>query len=247
MEIPAPMRIDRYVHDERLTWGAAGVLTVVTALHLTGIGKLLTSKPPSYALPETPPIFQVSLQKLPPPPPPRVAEPRPADAPPPPSDAVQERPRKTRPVPILVDTPTTDPVPPDTQVKPYEIGDELLPGVPGPPMPEGVEGTDEPLYADAAPVEETPVHWNLKLVDMKPPVYPPRCLRMGIEGRVKVRVLVGENGRPQEVALGESSGESALDQAAMDAVRQWRFEPAKRNGVPVRAWAVVPVEFKLID
>jgi protein TonB len=62
-----------------------------------------------------------------------------------------------------------------------------------------------------------------------------------------VRVLVGENGRPQEVTLGKSSGEAALDQAAMDAVRGWRFEPAKRNGVPMRAWAIVPVEFKLID
>ena len=239
------MRIDRYVHDERLTWGAAGILAMVTALHLAGIGRLLVSKPPAYAAPEASPIFQVSLQKLPPPPP-RATVPRPADAPPQ-SDAVRDRPQQTRPVPILVDTPTTDPVPPDTQVKKYEIGDELLPGVPGPPMPEGVEGTDEPLYADAAPVEETPVYWKLKLVDMKPPVYPPRCLRLGIEGRVKVRVLVGENGRPQEVSLGESSGESALDQAAMDAVREWRFEPAKRNGVPVRAWAIVPVEFKLID
>jgi len=237
------MRIDRYVHDERLTWSAAGVLMVVTALHLAGIGKLLTTRPADVERPPDAPIFQVSLQKLPPPrPPPTV--PRPADAPPP-SDAVQDRPRKTRPVPILVDTPTTEPVPPDTQVKPYEIGDELLPGEPGPPMPEGA--TDEPLYSEAAPVDEIPVHWNLKLVDMKPPVYPPRCLRMGIEGRVKVRVLVGENGRPQEVTIGESSGESALDQAALEAVREWRFEPAKRNGVPVRAWAVVPVEFKLID
>jgi outer membrane biosynthesis protein TonB len=179
------MRIDRYVHDERLTWGAAGVLAIVTALHLAGIGRLLVSKPPAYAAPEASPIFQVSLQKLPPPPP-RATVPRPADAPPQ-SDAVRNRPQQTRPVPILVDTPTTDPVPPDTQVKKYEIGDELLPGVPGPPMPEGVEGTDEPLYADAAPVEETPVYWKLKLVDMRPPVYPPRCLRMGIEGRVKVR------------------------------------------------------------
>jgi protein TonB len=239
------MRIDRYVHDERLTWGAAGVLTVVASLHLAGIGKLLTTHPSVVARVQDAPVFQVSLQKLPPPrPPPTV--PRPADAPPP-SDAVQNRPRKTRPVPVLVDTPTADPVPPDTQVKPYEIGDELLPGEPGPPMPDGVEGTDEPLYSDAAPVDETPVLWNLKLVDMKPPVYPPRCLRRGIEGRVRVRVLVGENGRPQEVTIGESSGESALDQAALEAVREWRFEPAKRNGVPVRAWAVVPVEFKLID
>jgi protein TonB len=221
------------------------VLTIVTALHLTGIGKLLTTRPAAVVRVADVPVFQVSLQKLPPPrPPPTV--PRPADAPPP-DDAVQNRPRKTRPVPVLVDTPTTNPVPPDTQVKPYELGNELLPGETGPSMPEGVEGTDEPLYSDAAPVEETPVVWNLKLVNMKPPVYPPRCLRRGIEGRVRVRVLVGENGRPQEVTIGESSGDSALDQAALEAVRDWRFEPAKRNGVPVRAWAVVPVEFKLID
>ncbi len=239
------MRIDRYVHDERLTWGAAGVLTLVAALHLAGIGKLLTTHASVEARVQDAPIFQVSLQKLPPPRPP-LAKLRPDDAPPP-GDAVENRPRKTRPVPVLVDTPTTDPVPPDTQVKPYEIGDELLPGEPGPPMPDGVEGTDEPLYSDAAPVDETPVLWNLKLLEMKPPVYPPRCLRLGLEGRVRVRVLVGENGRPQEVTVGESSGESALDQAALDAVRGWRFEPARRNGVPVRAWAVVPVEFKLID
>jgi protein TonB len=237
------MRIDRYVHDERLTWGAAGVLMAVTALHLSGIERLLVAQPEPVAL-EASPVFQVSLQKLPPPRLPPALQPRPADAPPP-TDAVENRPRQTRPVPILVDTPTTDPVPPDTQVKKYEIGDELLPGVPGPPMPEG--SGDEELYADAAPVEETPVLWNLRLVDMRPPIYPPRCLRLGIEGRVKVRVLVGENGRPQEVTVGQSSGEASLDQAAIEAVREWRFEPAKRNGVAVRAWAIVPVEFKLID
>jgi protein TonB len=143
-----------------------------------------------------------------------------------------------------VDTPTTDPVPPDTQVKKYEIGDELLPGEPGPPMPEGVPGGEG---TEPAPVEDTPVYWKLKLVDMRPPVYPPRCLRMGIEGRVRVRVLVGENGKVQEVTLDRSSGESALDESALEAVRTWRFEPARRNGVPVRAWAIVPVEFKLLD
>lgn len=125
------MRIDRYVHDERLTWSAAGVLMLVAAMHLSGIARLL------FAPPQT-------------------------------ADAVQQRPRQTRPVPILVDTPTADPVPPDTQVKKYEMGDELLPGVPGPPMPEGA-GDDE-LYADAAPVEETTVFWNLKLVDIRPPL-----------------------------------------------------------------------------
>ena len=236
------MRIDRYVHDERLTWGAAGLLVVVTALHAAGIGRLFTTPPQVTDDGAAPPIFQVSLERLPPPRLPPELQPRTDEKPP--TDAVKQPPRQTRPVPILVDTPTTDPVPPDTQVKKYEIGDELLPGEPGPPMPEGVPGGEG---TEPAPVEETPVYWKLKLVDMRPPVYPPRCLRMGIEGRVRVRVLVGENGKVQEVTLDRSSGESALDESALEAVRTWRFEPARRNGVPVRAWAIVPVEFKLLD
>jgi protein TonB len=236
------MRIDRYVHDERLTWGAAGVLLVVTALHAAGIGRLFTTPPQVTDDGAVPPIFQVSLERLPPPRLPPDLQPRADETPP--TDAVKQPPRQTRPVPILVDTPTTDPVPPDTQVKKYEMGDELLPGEPGPPMPEGVAGGEG---TEPAPAVETPVYWKLKLVDMRPPVYPPRCLRMGIEGRVRVRVLVGENGKVQEVTLDRSSGESALDESALEAVRTWRFEPARRNGVPVRAWAIVPVEFKLLD
>jgi len=237
------MRIDRYVHDERLTWGAAGLLVVVTALHAAGIGRLFTTPPQVTDESAAAPIFQVSLERLPPPRLPPELQPRTGEKPPT-TDAVKQPPRQTRPVPILVDTPTTDPVPPDTQVKKYEIGDELLPGEPGPPMPEGVPGGEG---TEPGPAVETPVYWKLKLVDMRPPVYPPRCLRMGIEGRVRVRVLVGENGKVQEVTLDRSSGESALDESALEAVRTWRFEPASRNGVPVRAWAIVPVEFKLLD
>jgi hypothetical protein len=61
------MRIDRYVHDERLTWGAAGVLAAVAALHAVGIAQLFVNPiraPENVALP---PVFQVSLEKLPPP------------------------------------------------------------------------------------------------------------------------------------------------------------------------------------
>jgi len=236
------MRIDRYVHDERLTWGAAGVLVVVTALHAAGIGRLFMTPPQVTDADAASPIFEVSLERLPPPRLPPELQPRTDEKPP--TDAVKQPPRQTRPVPILVDTPTTDPVPPDTQVKKYAIGDELLPGEPGPPMPEGVRGGEG---TEPGPAVETPVYWKLKLVDMRPPVYPPRCLRMGIEGRVRVRALVGENGKVQEVTLDRSSGESALDESALEAVRTWRFEPARRNGVPVRAWAIVPVEFKLLD
>jgi len=235
------MRIDRYVHDERLTWGAASVLLVVTALHVAGIGRLLLTRVDTAEAEPPPPIFQVSLLKLPPPRLPPEVQQAPDTA----TDAVkQQRPKLTRPVPIIVDTPTTNPVPPDTQVKRYELGDELLPGEPGPPLPEGSADGDSTAPAAA---QQTPVYWKMKLLEMKPPVYPPRCLRLGIEGTVRLRVLVGEDGRPQDAAIGTSSGDTGLDQAALDAVRDWRFEPAKRDGVPLRAWCIVPITFSLDD
>lgn len=237
------MRIDRYVHDERLTWGAGTVLLFVTALHTAGIGGLFVSKPAELRG-DLPPVFQITLERLPPPKLP-ILEPQPEPAPNAANATTDEKPRKTRPVPILVDTPVTDPVPPDTQVKKYEIGDELLEGEPGPPSPpDAVIGG---MALDSSPSQGPPVVENLTLRRMKQPVYPPRCLRMGIEGVVKVRVLVGENGKPQEITLSKSSGDSSLDRAAMEAIEDWVFNPATRNGLPIRAWVVVPVAFTLIE
>ena len=236
------MRIDRYVHDERLTWGAAGVLLLVSAIHAAGIGRLLTLQPDLDEQPR-PQLFEISLQKLPPPRLPQELERTPPEPNEAPAEKQRQKPQLTRPVPILVDTPTTDPVPPDTQVKPYELGDELLPGVPGPPMPEGA--LDEPPASETGP-GGTP-YAKLKPLDVVSPNYPPRCRRLGIEGTVRVRVLVGERGRPLEVLVGKSSGDASLDEAALDAVRKWRFEPARRDGAPIRAWAIVPIEFRLVD
>ncbi|MCJ7451091.1 MAG: energy transducer TonB [Steroidobacteraceae bacterium] len=235
------MRIDRYIHDERLTWGAGLVLLLVTTAHTAGIAGLLTARPPDTSS-DAPPLFQVSLERLPPPPLPlpREEQAEPVGGV---QDKVEQVPRKTRPVPILVDTPTTNPVPPDTQVKKYAMGDELLEGEPGPPSPPGAEVDGIGDQARDEPIVQSKV----ALRRMKPPIYPPRCLRSGAEGVVKVRVLVGEDGSPQEVTLAKSSGDSALDESALMAVRDWIFVPAMRNGLPVRSWAVVPIEFKIID
>lgn len=235
------MRIDRYIHDERFTWGAAFVLLSVASLHAAGIASLLTVRPP-HAPTDANPLFQVSLERLPPPPLPRAEEPESASGL---QDDNKTAPRKTRPVPIIVDTPTTNPVPPDTQVKKYAMGDELLEGEPGPPSPPGAEVGGTGTGGQA--LDEPIAHSKVALLRMKPPIYPPRCLRMGVEGLVKVRVLVGEDGSPQEITLSKSSGDSALDEAALSAVRDWIFVPAMRNGLPARAWAVVPIEFKLIN
>lgn len=77
------------------------------------------------------------------------------------------------------------------------------------------------------------------------PVYPPMSRRMGEEGKVFLRVRVEADGRPSQVEIKTSSGSLRLDQAAEDAVRRWRFIPAKRGGEAVSAWVIVPISFNL--
>jgi protein TonB len=77
------------------------------------------------------------------------------------------------------------------------------------------------------------------------PRYPLIARRNGEQGTVTLRVLVTREGVPSEVRVEKSSGSSHLDGAALDAVRSWRFVPARRNGEVVEAWVLVPVVFKL--
>src|ERR1044072_3128846 len=57
-------------------------------------------------------------------------------------------------------------------------------------------------------------------------VSPPAARRAGEEGTVRLKVLVDTNGRASNVAVTQSSGFTRLDQAAMEAVRKWRFVEA---------------------
>jgi len=62
---------------------------------------------------------------------------------------------------------------------------------------------------------------------------------------VKMNVLVSAQGRALKVEIHTSSGYSRLDQAALNAVRHWKFVPAKRGDTPVEGWALVPLVFVL--
>ena len=60
-----------------------------------------------------------------------------------------------------------------------------------------------------------------------------------------LRVLVTREGVPAQVSVEKSSGSRHLDGAALDAVKTWRFVPARRGAEAVEAWMLVPVVFKL--
>lgn len=78
-----------------------------------------------------------------------------------------------------------------------------------------------------------------------PPGYPYRSLARGHEGTVQLRVLVSSAGLPERIEIEQSSGHRELDQAAIRAVRGWRFVPAVLDGQARSAWALVPVDFRL--
>lgn len=63
------------------------------------------------------------------------------------------------------------------------------------------------------------------------------------EGRVVLRILVRTDGTVARAEVARSSGQSPLDQAAVLAVRSWRFDPATRNGAAIEAWVLIPVRF----
>ena len=77
------------------------------------------------------------------------------------------------------------------------------------------------------------------------PSYPSSARRLGAQGTTMLRVHVLDDGRVGDVDIEESAGHRDLDQAAADAVRRWRFEPARRGDEAVAMWVRVPVEFRL--
>ena len=79
------------------------------------------------------------------------------------------------------------------------------------------------------------------------PVYPLEARENGQTGRVVLRVQISAGGEVLRASLYRTSGVPSLDQAALEAVRRWRFTPATRGGVPVTQEVAVPVRFELSE
>ena len=63
--------------------------------------------------------------------------------------------------------------------------------------------------------------------------------------KVVLRVLVSGAGTAGSVEIRTSSGFALLDTAALDAVKRWRFVPARQGDQPISAWVLVPITFTL--
>jgi protein TonB len=77
------------------------------------------------------------------------------------------------------------------------------------------------------------------------PSYPAMSKRLGEQGKVVVRVLIGVDGTAQKAEIRQSSGFDRLDQAALATAQRWRYVPGKRGGVAEAMWFNVPINFVL--
>ena len=192
------------------------------------------------------PVMAIS-QAEPPPPPPKPPEPvKPPEPPktPPPLKPLQ---------PVLTPPPTPQPPTPATPEPPAVLAAPTAaptaPSVPAaPPAPPPPPAPPAPAPAPPAPPPSPKVELPSSKADYlhnPPPDYPRMSKRLGEQGKVVVKVLIGEDGRAQKVELLTTSGFERLDKSAMEAAMRWRYVPGKRGGVAEAMWYQVPIQFTL--
>lgn len=185
-------------------------------------------KPPTASTPAPPPP---AAAKPTPPAPPAVAAP----APPPLSDpagepvplTAQTTPQPSKPV----ETPPPVPAPPPPEAK---VAQRPPPPPPAQPQPQeapvfNLEGTDSESNAIALGEHIIPASPDDRFRN-RPPVYPYEAAARGEHGAVVVIIHVSANGMSTGADVVATSGVASLDQAALDAVRKWHFQPAMKDG-----------------
>jgi TonB family protein len=153
-------------------------------------------------------------------------------------------------VQLIQTTQAAEPIP--------EVTPELVDAAIEVPLPEIAVTLNEPVatlqvakpiatssVAEATSPRIIAARFDADYLDNPAPQYPAVSRRRGEEGIVLIRAHVRADGSPAEVRLQQTSGHPRLDAAALTAVKQWRFVPAKRGVDAVESWVVVPVEFNL--
>lgn len=118
------------------------------------------------------------------------------------------------------------------------------PQPPAPPIAAPVAAAPAPAAPPAPPKVELPSS-DASYLQNPALSYPSMSARLGEQGKVLVRVLIGADGRPQKAELKRTSGFDRLDRAALDYVMKCRYVPGKVGGTPQTMWYEAPVNFVL--
>ena len=153
-----------------------------------------------------------------------------------PTDIVPE-PRLPDPEPEESSLPPPEPEPEESSVPPPDPDPEES-SVP-PPDPDPEESSVPPPEVTPADSLELP-----RRIFYVPPEYPVILRRLGVEGEVKLEGMITADGDVTDLDVVRSI-DSRLDKAAMNAARQWKYNPATRNGRPVATKTTFRVKFQI--
>ena len=78
-----------------------------------------------------------------------------------------------------------------------------------------------------------------------PPVYPYKAKRLEIEGYVKIKFLVDEEGKVSRVSVLDASPKGVFEDSVLQTLPSWKFSPGKVVGEPVSSWVVTTIRFEL--
>ena len=94
-------------------------------------------------------------------------------------------------------------------------------------------------------VEPGPGVVEPRILSFQPPAYSAVARRVGVSGTVRVAVLVDESGQVVEARLVEGLRQRVgLDEETLAAARRATFQPATKDGVPVKMWHELAVQFQ---
>lgn len=169
--------------------------------------------------------------------PPAPTPPQPAVVPPEPPKPVELPKPKPKPKP--------KPLPRPQPVKPEPRREETQAPEPEAAPAPSVNGSHAEAPAERSESSITQAHANADYLHNPRPVYPSLARYRHWEGLVLLRAHVLADGHCDEVNVQRSSGHEVLDEAALEAVRQWSFVPSRHGSVAVASWVTVPIEFQL--
>lgn len=138
-----------------------------------------------------------------------------------------------------------------TRVEPTIVTPPPIVSVSTPPPPTVIAAPVQAPKAVmvTAPVVSAPapkaVDLDENLISGKPPKYPIESLRKKEQGVVLLHLTVGSDGRVADISIARSSGFDRLDNAALRAVRDWRWRPMMRGGQPIPVSGDMPIPFTL--
>ena len=127
-----------------------------------------------------------------------------------------------------------------------DLGTDLPPGVPWGVLDSTGPMVDPPVVTPRPAPPSTPPRVSIvtegNIIYKVLPVYPPVARQIGAQGPVVLRAVISKDGMVESLHV-VSSAHPLLNEAALDAVRQWRFRPYLLNGVAVEVEAQITVNF----